>query len=68
MEKERLNVNMPTSLMNDIRVLAAQMGLNKTSMVIVALKQYVDQQKGLEAMSNASQLETLINQIKNSGK
>lgn len=48
---ERLNVNMPTALMNEVRKIAHDTGLNKTSTVILMIKQYVDQQKVMDITS-----------------
>lgn len=43
-EKFRLNCNIPTSLNEDLNRLADEIGLPKTSLVVIALKTYVDQQ------------------------
>ncbi len=67
MEKkfERLNVNMPVSLMDEVRLIQEELGLNKTSVVIIALKQYLDAQKALritDTIKDIESLKTLIEQ------
>jgi|LGOV01.1.fsa_nt_gb metal-responsive CopG/Arc/MetJ family transcriptional regulator len=47
-EKTRINLNVPQKLVNRIDERAKIMGLNKTSVIIMALNTYLDQQDMLE--------------------
>ncbi len=47
-EKTRINLNVPKKLVDRIDARALEMGLNKTSVVIMALNTYLDQQDMLE--------------------
>lgn len=51
MEKKRLNVLVPENILDKIDALAEEAGLNRTSMILVMVKHYIDQQDALK-MSN----------------
>jgi metal-responsive CopG/Arc/MetJ family transcriptional regulator len=62
MEKKRLNVLVPENILEKIDQCADEAGLNRTSMVLVMVKHYIDQQDALR-MSNLlgkGQFEKLI--------
>lgn len=61
---ERLNINVPTAIMDGIRRIQEETGLNKTSVVIMALKSYNDQNDALKMASLLSDTEALKKLIK----
>lgn len=62
MEKKRLNVLVPENILDKIDTLAEEAGLNRTSMILVMVKHYIDQQDALKMsnMINTGQFEKMI--------
>lgn len=51
MEKKKLNMLVPENILEKIDQCAEEAGLNRTSMILVMVKHYIDQQDALK-MSN----------------
>lgn len=52
LDYKRLVVNLPVELMNNLTTKANQMGLPKSSLVIIALTQYINTDKTLKILEN----------------
>lgn len=57
-DKKRINIYVPEHIVDKIDDYAQNMGLNRSSMISVILKQYIDQQDMLE-LSKLAQLKSL---------
>lgn len=58
-EKQRINTLLPKNIVDMLDSFAEGMGLSRGNAISVIVKQYFDQQRSIEAMSNISSLEQL---------
>ena len=62
-EKQRINTLLPKNIIQMIDEFAESTGLSRGNAISVIVKQYVDQQRTIEAMSKISSVEQLIEQL-----
>jgi len=62
-EKQRINTLLPKNIVKMIDEFAESTGLSRGNAISVIVKQYVDQQRTIEAMSKISSVEQLIEQL-----
>lgn len=67
MEKKRVTILAPEEILNKIDTLAEEAGLNRTSMMLVMIKHYIDQQDALKLtnMIGTGQLENMLKSLQN---
>ena len=62
-EKQRINTLLPKNIIQMIDEFAESTGLSRGNAISVIVKQYVDQQRTIEAMSKISSVEQFIEQL-----
>lgn len=62
-EKQRINTLLPKNIVEILDEFAEGMGLSRGNAISVIVKQYVDQQRTIDAMSKISSVEQLIEQL-----
>ncbi len=62
-KKKRLNVDLPVDMINELDYFAKKIGLNRTSMIAVIVKNYIDQQKSFTMLSDDGALNKIMKQL-----
>ena len=62
-KKKRLNVDLPEDMINELDTYAKKIGLNRTSMIAVIVKNYIDQQKSFSMLSDDGALNKIMKQL-----
>lgn len=62
-EKQRINTLLPKNIVDMLDNFAEGMGLSRGNAISVIVKQYFDQQMTIEAMSNISSLNQLMEKL-----
>jgi len=59
METKRVNINISVKLLKELDEVAEDIGLNRTSTMIVAIKQYIDGQRALNMVDMVKKFESI---------
>ena len=62
-KKKRLNVDLPVDMINELDYFAKKIGLNRTSMIAVIVKNYIDQQKSFSMLSDDGAINKIMKKL-----
>ena len=62
-KKKRLNVDLPEDMINELDYFAKKIGLNRTSMIAVIVKNYIDQQKSFNMLSDDGAINKIMKKL-----
>mgnify|MGYP003586503713 FL=1 len=62
-KKKRLNVDLPEDMINELDYFAKKIGLNRTSMIAVIVKNYIDQQKSFSMLSDDGAINKIMKKL-----
>lgn len=66
-KKKRLNVDLPEYMLDELDIAAKLVGLNRTAIIAVIIKQYLDQQKSLAMLGQDGILKQIMEEINKRG-
>lgn len=64
---KRLNLNMPSHLVDEIDLIALELGLNRTSTIILMVNTYLNQKKSLDMIEFKKDIDYLTKKLADAG-